>query len=173
MVGTGKYRQIVDENDVLIGHKWKEQFDPAKDIYRISALWLRNEKDQILLAQRAPDIKNGGGKWGPAVAGTLEHDETYEENIVKETHEEIGLSNLKLTPGKKRYVESDGRKYFAIYFYGKVSAHEPQPSAHEDKVAAVKWVDETWLVNDVAEHPELYVRGMADNIQEIINDCRE
>lgn len=169
--GTGKYRQIVDENDNLIGHKWKEQFDASRDIYRVSALWLRNSKGEVLLAQRSLKKKNGGGLWGPAVAGTIEYDETYDDNIVKEIEEEIGLTNLDLKRGEKRYIEADSRRYFCVYFY----ATYDKPASDfvlEDEVESVKWVDEDWLLRDIDDHPGLYVRGMADNIVGIMNDCR-
>lgn len=172
MSGTGKYRQIVDEYDQLIGHKWKEEFDPANDTYRVSALWLRNSNGEILLAQRGLAKKNGGGLWGPAVAGTLEYDETYEQNIVKEISEEIGLRGLGLRRGTKRYIEAEGRRYFCVYFYAVTNIPVEQFVLEEGAVQAVKWVSEEWLLDDVSRHPGLYVPGMADNIRSIMNDCR-
>lgn len=171
MSGTGKYRQIVDADDKLIGHKWKEEFDPEKDIYRVSALWLRNSKGEVLLAQRSQKKKNGGGLWGPAVAGTLEYDETYEQNIVKEIQEEIGLTELELKSGKKRYIDADNRKYFCMYFYG-VCDKLANDFVLEDEVAAVTWVSEKQLLADTVEHSEKYVQGMVENIYEIMEDCR-
>lgn len=172
MSGTGKYRQIVDENDNLIGHKWKEEFDPEQDIYRVSALWLRNLKGQVLLAQRGLKKKNGGGQWGPAVAGTLEYDETYEDNIIKEISEEIGLRGLTLQRGTKRYIEADGRKYFCVYFYGVSDIAVDVFVLEEGLVETVRWVSEEWLADDILRHPDAYVGGMADNIQGIMNHCR-
>lgn len=172
MSGTGKYRQIVDENDNLIGHKWKEEFDPVRDIYRVSALWLRNSNQEVLLAQRGSKKKNGGGQWGPAVAGTLEYNETYEDNIVKEISEEIGLSGLKLQRGVKRYIEADGRKYFCTYFYGTSNKPAEAFILEERAVEAVKWVSEEWLLDDMLRHPDVYVGGLADNLHGIMNDCR-
>lgn len=171
MSGTGKYRQIVDENDNLVGHTWKEEFDPVCDIYRVAALWLRNANGEVLLAQRAFKKKNGGGKWGPATAGTLEYDETYDDNIRKEIAEEIGLSDVVLMRGAKRYVEADGRKYFCTYFYAN-SELPAESFVLEDEVEAVKWVSEAWLKEDVKLHPDLYVQGLINNLDGIMNDCR-
>ena len=172
MSGTGKYRQIVDENDNLIGHKWKEEFDPTKDIWRTSALWLRNSNGEVLLAQRGLKKRNGGGLWGPAVAGTLEYDETYEDNIVKEIAEEIGLTGLKLKRGKKRLFDAGDRRYFCTYFYGTSNKPVEAFVLEERAVEAVKWVSEEWLLDDIVCHSDMYVGGMADNIQGIMNDCR-
>lgn len=83
---------IVDENDTIIGHKNRDSMEDG-DMYRVSALWIQNSKGDILLAQRSFDKRNDPGKWGPAVAGTVEEGETYESNIIKEAEEEIGLKN--------------------------------------------------------------------------------
>ncbi len=81
---------IVDENDNEIGIKSDKEvtFD---DIYRVSSLWVLNQKKQVLLVKRALAKTHDPGKWAPAVAGTVEEGETYESNIVKEIKEEIGL----------------------------------------------------------------------------------
>lgn len=42
---------IVNENDEIIGHKKREEIR-QEDIYRVSALWLTNSKNEILLARR-------------------------------------------------------------------------------------------------------------------------
>lgn len=172
MSGTKKYRQIVDADDRLIGHKWAEEFDPEKDIWRVSALWLRNAKKEVLIAQRSYNKKNSGGLWGPAVAGTLEYDETYEQNIVKEITEEIGLIDLELVKGKKYFFSSDNRNYFGMYFYGLCDKPE-KDFVLEDEVAAVTWVSEGWLRKDASRHPEKYITAMVKNLDEIMNDCRE
>jgi len=43
---------IVDEKDKIIGYKDRKEIQ-KEDIYRVSALWITNSKDEILLAQRA------------------------------------------------------------------------------------------------------------------------
>jgi len=84
---------IVNENDEIIGYKDRRQVT-RNDIYRVSALWIKNSKGEYLLAQRSFDKVHNPGQWGPAVAGTIEEGETYESNIVKEAEEEIGLKNF-------------------------------------------------------------------------------
>lgn len=76
--------QIVDENDKFVSNKERSEVDYKSDIYRVSALWLTNSKGQTLLAKRAMVKDKDPGKWGPAVAGTIDEGETYDENIYKE-----------------------------------------------------------------------------------------
>lgn len=93
--------QIVNENDEYIGAKERSEIDHGTDIYRVSALWLINSLGQVLLAKRAATKDHSPGKWGPAVAGTVEESETYDENIRKEAKEEIGLVDANVTRSKK------------------------------------------------------------------------
>src|SRR3989338_10781545 len=106
---------IVDKDDNIIGHK-KWQDETVDNITRISALWIENSRGQILLARRALNKKYDPGKWGPAVAGTLEKNETYYSNIIKETEEEIGLTQISPTPGPKLFVRNNDRNFFAQYY---------------------------------------------------------
>jgi isopentenyldiphosphate isomerase len=72
---------IVNEKDKEIGLKERGTLK-TEDIYRVTALWITNSKDEILLAKRALTKSNDPGKWGPAVAGTVDEGETYEENSI-------------------------------------------------------------------------------------------
>ena len=105
---------IVNEQDELI--EYKDMNDRKEDeIIRVAALWLINEKSEILLAQRSLNKKRDPGCWGPAVAGTVEEGETYESNIIKEAEEEIGLKDLKPTLEIKNR-RSSSHEYFGQWF---------------------------------------------------------
>lgn len=82
---------IVNLDDEIIGYKPRKDIT-LQDVYRVSALWIENSQGEILLAQRGFLKSVDPGKWGAAVAGTVEKDESYEENILKEMQEELGLS---------------------------------------------------------------------------------
>src|SRR3989338_4245132 len=85
---------IVNEKDEIIEYKdWKDR--GLKEIVRVSGLWIVDGNGNILLAQRYKNKTHDPGKWGPAVAGTVEEGETYESNIVKEAEEENGLKEGK------------------------------------------------------------------------------
>ncbi|OGI66449.1 hypothetical protein A2642_03190, partial [Candidatus Nomurabacteria bacterium RIFCSPHIGHO2_01_FULL_39_10] len=105
---------IVNEQDEII--KIVDMNDRQKsDICRVSALWITNEKDEVLLARRSLSKKRSPGCWGSAVAGTLEEGETYESNVIKEAGEEIGLYNLK--PKLEHKVRSSTtHEYFCQWF---------------------------------------------------------
>ena len=141
-----------------MGSKERDKTDPATDIYRVSALWLTNSKGQALLAQRKLTKKHSPGKWGPAVAGTIEEGETYESNIYKEAKEEIGLEGIKFRLADKKLIVRENR-FFAQWFLGTVDKDISEFKIQEEEVEALEWVDQSLLAKDIVEHPEKYTSG--------------
>ncbi len=155
--------QIVDTDDTLIGYKMREEIDPKHDYYRTSALWLVNSSGDILISKRLLTKKTDPGKWGPAVAGTLEEGDTYETNIRKETSEEIGLSNVEFAVGPKLLYITP-RRHFCQWFTATsdIPAHDLKPQAEE--VAQVAWISKDDLLNDVKNNPDKYLAGMSGTV---------
>lgn len=149
---------IVNEKDVVIGSKERGKVT-SNDIYRVSALWLTDSAGRILLAQRGLKKSHDPGKWGPAVAGTLEEGETYESNIRKETLEELGIEGIKLMPVDKVNSTSKERKhkYFAQWFIGITDKKEEEFKIQKSEVEQVKWFTPKLLRKKVKENPENYL----------------
>lgn len=150
--------QIVNEYDVVIGHKKREDIDPENNIYRVTALWVTNLQGQILLAQRAFTKSNNPGKWGAAVAGTVEDDETYEENVYKEAEEEIGLTDTVFKLGPKVRIISP-RNYFVQIFFAIIDSSSVELKIQDDEVHTIAWIDNETLMNDLKTNPEKYTNN--------------
>jgi len=84
---------IVNENDNIIWYK-KRWTLLSSDIYRVSALLIKNSKWEFLLAQRKFTKKNNPWEWYFSVAWTVDKWETYDINMSKEIEEEIWIFNL-------------------------------------------------------------------------------
>jgi isopentenyl-diphosphate delta-isomerase len=148
---------IVNEQDEVIGYKSLEDISPT-DIYRVSALWITNNKGEILLAQRALSKKNDPGKWGPAVAGTVEEGETYDSNIAKEAFEELGLRDIEPVVGPK--VRMSGAHQYWLQWYSLVvdkpiEYFKPEPK----EVMAIRWVAPADLKKDFEKDATLFLKG--------------
>lgn len=153
---------IVDENDEVIGHKERTKIE-REDIYRVSGLWIENSKGEVLLAQRSFAKKNSPGKWGPAVAGTIEEGETYDSNIYKEAEEEIGLVGYDFEKGEK--VRRRGEhNYFVQWYFVKLDIDIEKFKIKEDEVEQIKWIDRNELKNEVMNNPEIFVSTMSKNL---------
>jgi isopentenyldiphosphate isomerase len=156
--------QIVDSEDHLVGHKDRKDVDFAKDIYRVAALWLTNSKDEVLIAKRVITKDRDPGKWGPAVAGTVDEGETYEINIYKEAEEEIGLTGVKFEIGPKQRVY-EPRNYFCQWFTAQLDREADTFTLQEEEVEAIKWISEDELAQDVHSNPDRYIPAMPEIVQ--------
>lgn len=136
----GKYA-IVDAKDNIIG--FKKHSDILKsDIYRVSVLWVTNSKKQTLLAKRALNKSHDPSLWEPAVAGTVEIDETYRENIIKEAQEEIGLKidENNLIRGPELFLKKDtGWQFFCHIFLYNTDMDISDFKIQHDEVLEINW----------------------------------
>ncbi|MFA6486335.1 MAG: NUDIX domain-containing protein [Candidatus Magasanikbacteria bacterium] len=149
---------IVDKNDKIIGHKYRDSLS-NNDIYRVSALWVVNKKGDILLAQRHHAKLHHPGKWGPAVAGTVEKGETYRQNIIKETHEELGIKNIKPTVGPK--TETTGTwRHFTQWYLLQNNLATDQFKIQKTEVQKIKWFSRDELLTDLKTQPQKFLPTM-------------
>lgn len=155
---------IVNEHDEVIGEKDRHDVDRLHDVYRVSAVWVFNSLGQVLLAQRKLTKQKEPGVWGPSVAGTVETDETYEQNAHKETSEELGLKNPSLQElGKVRV--SVPFNFFVMMYQTTVDLPAEEFRIQEEEVERVAWRDLDELKADVDANPNNYVKNMAANIE--------
>ncbi len=157
---------IVNEEDEII--KIIDSTERMKgDIGRVSALWITNEKGEILLAQRSFTKKRDPGVWGPAVAGTVEEGETYEQNIIKEAEEEIGLKNFppKLEQKNRR---STSHEYFGQWFSTVVDGSYPFVK-QDSEVEQLKWFSKEEILEFFRKNPEMFIPSFESTIEYFLN----
>lgn len=155
---------IVNSNDEIIGSKLRGTLIDDQDIYRVAALWLNNSQGDILLAQRHHSKKNDPGKWGPAVAGTVEEGETYESNIIKEAQEEIGLINIKPEIGPKIMIEGE-RRYFTQWYRLVIDKDIKDFKIQENEVEALQWFSLKELTEELKNNPDKFLKRMGKYLQ--------
>ncbi|MFA6254715.1 MAG: NUDIX domain-containing protein [Patescibacteria group bacterium] len=147
---------IVDENDNVIGYKDRDAVK-QEDIYRVSALWVANSQGEIMLARRALTKSHDPGKWGPAVAGTVEEGEDYRTNIIKEAEEELGLKNIALQEGSKERV-SGKYNYFVKRYLVKIDKPETEFVINKDEVEEIKWFKREELKQEIQTNPDNFLK---------------
>ena len=153
---------IVNEKDEIIAIKERDKV-AQEDVYRVSSLWITNSKKEILLSRRALNKRNDPGKWGPAVAGTVEENETYESNIIKEAEEEIGLKNLKPVLDLKLRSTSK-HNYFVQRFLVIIDRDISEFKVQKDEVAEIKWFTPEELIKELKEHPDDFLKGIHERM---------
>ncbi len=147
---------LVDNDDNVIGYKPRAELDPAKDIFRVASIWITNDKNQALFAQRSFTKKIYPGVWDASVAGTLEYDESYEENAIREAEEELGISNINLTMGPK--VRIDGQlNLFIQWFFLKTNKSAEEFVFAKDEIEQVRWFSKDEVLDGIKNHPEQFI----------------
>lgn len=148
---------IVDEEDNIIGYKDRKDIKQG-DIYRVSALWITNSKGDILLAQRSFSKTNDPGKWGPAVAGTVEEGEDYLTNIIKEAEEEIDLKNInpKIAAPKERIFGE--HNFFGQWYSVEVNQPVDDFVIQKEEVECVKWFSKEEFLNASVNTPDIFLK---------------
>ena len=150
---------VVDEEDNVVGVELRGVVDERGLRYRVSALWLRNSEGDVLLARRAYTKTHYSGRWGPAVAGTVDEGESYEENIVKEAGEELGLTGVDMKKGPK--TKTSGKyNNFTQWFVGVVDESVSFFKIQEEEVVEIKWFSVDELREMMRENPDEFVTGL-------------
>lgn len=86
-----EYLDVVDENDNLTGGTEEREIIHTNGIWhREVAVWVMNEKGEVLVQKRAANKKQNPNKWG-ICAGHIDAGETVEVSVLRELEEELGL----------------------------------------------------------------------------------
>ncbi len=154
---------IVDEKDNIIGSKERKSMKKS-DFYRVSALWITNSKGEILLARRSRNKTHSPGKWGPAVAGTIEENETYDSNIKKETEEEIGLKGAEFEKRNKVKMKTD-YNYFCQWYFLKIDKDTNEFKIQKSEVEEVKWFSKADLLRELKNNPDEFLLAVKEALE--------
>lgn len=86
-----EYLDVVDENNQLTGKTEERNIIHEKGIWhREVAVWIMNEKGEILLQKRAANKRQEPNKWA-ICAGHVEAGESVEDSMIREIEEELGI----------------------------------------------------------------------------------
>jgi isopentenyl-diphosphate Delta-isomerase len=149
---------IVNEKDEVIGAKEREALLPT-DMYRIACLWVTNKKGEVLMVQRALSKKKSPGRWSTAVAGHVDEGEDYEDAIIREAEEELGLTLdcADISLGPKMHLTQPTYAFFCQWYRHVTdkSIEDLVPQAEE--VEQLAWVTLEQLRHDFQNNPDKFV----------------
>ena len=122
-------------------------------------MWITNSKGEILLARRALTKSNDPGKWGPAVAGTVEVGESYRKNIIKEAEEELGSKNIKPVKLIKKRIFGK-HNFFCQMYLLKIDRQIKDFKIQKKEVEEIKWFSKKELEQKIKSKPETFTASM-------------
>jgi isopentenyl-diphosphate delta-isomerase len=161
---------IVNEQDEILYYKEREE-TTRDEIRRIVSLYVFNEKNEVLIAKRHSSKTLDPNLWGPAVAGTVDEGYTYDETVVKEAEEELGLTNIQPILLKKSFYETHNARRWCARYYVVVNSTEREFVLEKDEVSEIKWISLLDLESWLGEKPQDFVPSFKDgsmaNMKEI------
>ncbi|MBI2195785.1 MAG: NUDIX hydrolase [Candidatus Levybacteria bacterium] len=104
-----------------------------------------NDRNQVLLVKRAPNIHNGGKYTIPG--GFLDRDETTGEGTLRELFEEAGIKGkikFLFRVNDTKRIKEDRQNVDFIYVVETLS----EELKHDDEISEVKWFDQNSLPPD-------------------------
>jgi len=155
----------VDEDDNQIGLRPRDEFYGSKYIHRAAHLILLNSKNKVLLQRRSATKKVWPNLFTFSVDCTVAN-ESYEDCIQREMHEEIGISitakRLFIFP----YFDNIDKAWHCV-FIGNTD-NKITPDARE--IQEVKWMDMDELKGDILKNPDKYVPVFIEGMKKYFNE---
>jgi len=114
---------IVNGYDEVIAYKEREE-TTSEDIRHIVELNVFDDEFNVLIAKRHSSKTIDPNLWGPSVAGTVDEGYDYNQTVVKEAEEEIGLTSFTPMFFKKMFYETTNTRRFVSVYYVIINSRE-------------------------------------------------
>lgn len=160
---------VVDSNDLALGEMDKTEAHQRGILHRAFSLFIFNDKNEMLLHQRADNKYHGAGLWTNACCSHPQWDENVKESAVERLNYEMGLhcdiqkafSFVYHTSVENGLIEHE----YDHIFIGFTNA-EPKPNPCE--VKAYKWLKPEFITADIEHHPEHYTYWFKSALPKVI-----
>ena len=164
---------LVDEFDNPLGLMEKMEAHEKGNLHRAFSVFVINDKNELLLQQRAISKYHSGGLWTNTCCSHPRDGETNLEAAHRRLQEEMGfdceLSKLLDFIYRAELDLGLTEHEFDHVFVG---TWQGVPQVNPEEVASYKWMDVERLEEDIAEHPELYTEWFKIIYQKFLNHVR-
>lgn len=165
---------VIDEYNNLTGKVEDKDIIHKNGIYhREIAIWIMNEKGEVLLQKRASTKKQNPNKWG-LTAGHIDAGETVENAMRRETLEEIGIN---INNFKNIFVEksnglhpncNEKNNCYVYHFFTKVNYKLNDYKIQEEELSQLKYITLEELEEIVKNKDENYTFSKRSYMKDIL-----
>lgn len=160
---------IVDENNNLTGKTEEKEIVHKKGLWhREVAIWIMNNKGEILTQKRASTKKQNPNKWG-LTAGHIDAGESVESAMSREILEGLGVeikdfSKIEIAKIQTKHNNSNTiNNYFAYVFFAKVDYDIKDYTIQKDELSELKYITLEELEEIVKNKDNNYTFSDRDN----------
>lgn len=163
--------EIVDEENRVIGRNLRGEVHRLGLLHRAVYCWVFNGMGEVLIQQRNPKKKIGGGLWDLSVAEHLRPGETFPDAVVRGLKEELGIevgangcANVTgpLGPVHRRELHHAGFHDVELVQSYRLDAWSGNVQFDDGEVIAVRWLAPEALEDEVTTHPERFTQWMRE-----------
>ncbi len=167
---------VVDENNNLIGKQEDREIVHRDGLWhREIAIWIINEKCEILLQKRALTKKQDPNKWD-ITAGHVDAGEEPLNVAKRETLEEIGLDLkeneiefLFVEKMEKKFSEEQYNRIFNYIYLAKTYKDISEYVIQKEELSEVKYFDMKELEKEIKKQNTEFAFSKEDYIVDVIN----
>jgi len=134
---TEEIFDIVDDSDTVVGSASREEVHRSGHLHRSTHLLVFDSDGRVLLQKRSSGKDSFPGRWDSSVSGHVDSGEWYDECVVRETQEEIGLGLVE-TPEKLFKIdacEETAQEFTWVYR----TFHDGPFQMNEEEISEVRW----------------------------------
>lgn len=157
---------VVDDKDKVIAEVPRSELT-ADMRWRNTGVYIFNDNGEVLLARRHPSKKVHPNMWGPSAAGTVEVGETYEQNIIKEIAEELGIQVDSIENCSNHLINHGSAKRFTGMYKALWNGQLDDITLEADEVSEVRWTPIEEVLADIKINPQNYVPGIIKTLPAI------
>jgi len=148
---------LVNEKDHKIGLMPKMEAHEKAILHRAFSVFIFNDKDELMLQQRALDKYHSPGLWTNTCCSHQRDGETNIDAGTRRLQEEMGfVTSLKEVGSFIYKAPFDNGLTEHEYDHIMVGYYNDNPEPNPDEVAAFKWMLLDDVKVDIANHPEDY-----------------
>jgi len=128
---------IVDESDTVVGRASRKEVHSSGLLHRSAHLLVFDSTERVLLQKRSYEKDTFPGRWDSSVSGHVDSGEEYDQCIVREALEEIGIV-LGETPEKLFKIDAcEGTTQEFTWVYR--TLYEGPFSVNEQEISEIRW----------------------------------
>lgn len=148
---------LVNENDLEIGSCFKLEAHEKKLLHRAFSIFVYNDKNELLIQQRADCKYHSAGLWANTCCGHPRHGENIKDAAERRLREELGFSTDLEKVYEHQYTADVGKglveNEYVHIFVGKYSS-EFQPNPEE--VQNFRWISTDQLKKELTDQPDQF-----------------